>query len=198
GGDSATGNTADKDGNKQNESKSDNSPNSAQLTVNFKDGEVNNPGAFELKKTFELITGMHYNGRTTAKLTYIAFANYEAKLGFYSAEPPKEAGQILILISFKTDSLEVPFKEQNETYAKMRVPTGIYNPTWMGQGKSFQVTYYMGPNPGGPGLSGNGSSGTATLEVSTPERVKGSIDFTSEKGSTIKGTFDVKIEKDIW
>jgi hypothetical protein len=188
-GESQAGKTADSQ---------DQGSNSAELNVVFNAGEMHSPGTFELKKTFAFIAGMRYNAKSTAKLVYVAFANYDAKLGYYNVDPPKEAGQIMILVSFKTESIEMPMEKQMEEYAKMQVPTGTYKPSWMGDERSFQVVYYMGPNLGGPGLSGSGSSGTAVLTSSTPERVSGSIDFTSEKGSTIKGTFNVKIEKDTW
>jgi hypothetical protein len=170
----------------------------SQLTVAFNERELHNPGAFQLKKTFAFIAGMRYNAKSTAKLVYVAFANYDAALGLYTADPPKQAGQILILVSFKTDNKEIPLEKQMEEYAKMQVPTGTYQPSWMGKGGSFQVVYFMGPDLGGPALSGTGSSGTAVLTASSPGRVSGSIDFTSENGSTIKGTFNVKIEKDMW
>lgn len=74
-------------------------------------------GAFELKKTLGFISGMRYNAKSTAKHAYVAFANYDAQLGLFAVEVPKEPGR---------------------------------------------------------------------------------IDFTSPNGSTIKGTFNVKIEKDLW
>lgn len=169
-----------------------------EISVIFKDKELHNPGAFELKKSLGFISGMRYNGKSTAKLAYVVFANYEAQLGSYSVEPPKEAGQIAILVSFKTENKEIPFSQQMEEYAKMKVPIGDFEPSWMGEGKSFQVTYFVGGQSGGPAMSGTGASGTASLTVSTPEKVSGSINFTSVNGSTIKGTFNVKIIKDLW
>ncbi|MCP5047228.1 MAG: hypothetical protein GY940_08655 [bacterium] len=169
-----------------------------ELTVNFVKDELHSPGAFELKKTFGFIAGMRYNGESTAKLSYVAFANYEAKLSYYHAEPPTEEGQLLIVLSFKTENKVTDFKQQMEEYVKMKVPTGTYQPVFMGKAKGFQFTYYV-PNKGGPALSGDdGASGTATLTTSTANRLSGSIDFTSAKGSTFKGTFNVKVEKDLW
>jgi len=169
-----------------------------EISVVFSDKELHNPGAFELKKILGFIAGMRYNGKSTAKLVYVVFANYEAQLGSYSVVPPKEAGQIAILVSFKTENKEIPFNQQMEEYAKMKVPTGSFEPSWMGEGKSFQVSYFVGGQSGGPAMSGTGALGTASLTVSTPEKVSGSINFTSVNGSTIKGIFNVKIIKDLW
>jgi hypothetical protein len=85
-----------------------------------------------------------------------------------------------------------------EEYAKTKVPTGTFQPSWMGEGKSFQVSYFVGGQSGGPAISGEGASGTVTLTTSTPEKLGGSINFTSVNGSTIKGTFNVKVKKDLW
>lgn len=170
----------------------------SEIIVVFSDKEDFKPGAFELKKTFAYISGMRYNAEATAKLAYIIFANYDAQLGPYSVDMPKEAGQIAIEVAFKTENKVTSMQQQMEEYAKMKVPTGDFQPAWMGEGKSFQVTYYVGGESGGMGMSGTGASGTATLTTSTPEKLIGSIDFTSVNGSTIKGTFNVKVEKDLW
>ena len=169
-----------------------------ELTVVFNDQEDYGPGAFELKKALAFISGMRYNAVSTAKHAYVAFANYDVQLGLYTVDLPKEPGQIVIVVSFKTENLEVPFEQQMEAYAKMAVPTGTYEPAWMGEGKCFQVHYFVGGQEGGPSISGEGASGTATLTTSTPDKLAGTIDFTSAKGSTIKGTFNVKVEKDLW
>lgn len=170
-----------------------------ELNVVFNNQEDYSPGTFELKKTIAFISGMRYNAVSTAKHVYVAFANYDGvKLGPYAVETPKEPGQIVIVVSFKTVNKEVPFEQQMEEYAKMRVLPGTYEPAWMGEGQCFQVHYFVTGQSSGPSISGEGASGTATLTTSTPERVSGSINFTSPKGSTIKGTFNVKIEKDLW
>jgi hypothetical protein len=170
----------------------------SEISVVFSDKEEYKPGAFELKKALGFISGMRYNAEATAKLAYVVFANYEAQLGLYDVDRPKEAGQIAIVVSFKTDNKEIPMQQQMEEYAKMQVPTGAFQPSWMGDAKSFQVTYFVGGESSGPALSGTGASGTATLTTSTPDKLSGSIDFTSPNGSTIKGTFNVKVEKDMW
>lgn len=169
-----------------------------ELTVVFSDQEQFNPGTFQLKKTMAYISGMRYNAKSTAKHLYVAFANYDAQLGMYAVDVPKEAGQVVIVFSFKTANKEVPFEQQMAEYAKMQVPTGTYEPAWMGEGKTFQVHYHVGGQDGGPGISGDGAKGTATLTTSTAERAAGTIDFISPNGSTFKGSFDVKIEKDMW
>jgi hypothetical protein len=169
-----------------------------EISVVFSDREEYNPGAFQLEKTFAFISGMRYNAESTAKLVYIVFANYEANLGLYNIELPEEPGQIAVLVSFKTENMEIPIEQQMDEYAKIKVETGTYEPCWMGDGKCFQVVYFVGGESGGVSISDLGASGTATLTTSTPEKVSGSIDFTSPNGSTIKGTFNVKIEKDLW
>jgi hypothetical protein len=170
----------------------------SEISVVFSDKEQYKPGAFELKKAFGFISGMRYNAKSTAKLAYVVFANYDARLGLYDIDPPKEAGQIAIVVSFKTENKETTMQQQTEEYAKMKVPTGTFQPCWMGEGKCFQVAYYVGGQSGGLPMSGDGASGTAGLTTSTPEKLSGSIDFTSVNGSTIKGTFNVKVEKDLW
>jgi len=170
-----------------------------EINVVFNGQEQYKPGTFELKKTLAFISGMRYNGKSTAKLVYVTFANYEeTKLGLYSVELPKESGQIVVVVSFKTENKETVFEQQMAEYAKMKVPTGAYEPAWMGSGKCFQVYYFVGGESGGPPISDQGATGTATLTTSTADKVSGSIDFTSPNGSTIKGTFNVKIEKDLW
>lgn len=169
-----------------------------EISVVFSDQEQYRPGAFELQKTLGFISGMRYDAKSTAKHAYVAFANYHVKLGLYSVELPQEPGQIVIVVSFKTEHKEIPFEQQMTEYAKMQVPTGTYQPGWMAEGRCFQVHYFVSGESGGPSISGQGASGTASLTLSTPEKVSGSINFTSPKGSTIKGTFNVKIEKDLW
>jgi hypothetical protein len=170
----------------------------SEISVIFSDKEEYKPGAFELKKAMGFISGMRYNAEATAKLAYVVFANYDAQIGIYGLDMPKEAGQIVIEVAFKTENKVTSMQEQMEEYAKMKVPTGDFQPAWMGDSKCFQVTYYVGGESGGMGMSGTGASGTATLTTSTPEKLIGSIDFTSVNGSTIKGTFNVKVEKDMW
>jgi hypothetical protein len=168
------------------------------IRVVFSDGEQFSPGSFELKKTLGFISGMRYNARSTAKHVYVAFANYDAELGFFAVDVPKEPGQIVIVISFKTENRAMPLNQQMDAYAKMKVPTGTYPPGWMIEGRCFQVNYFVGGQEGGPSISGQGASGSATLTTSTSDRVSGRIDFTSPGGSTIRGTFNVRIEKDLW
>lgn len=169
-----------------------------EISVVFSDKEEQNPGTFELKKTLAFISGMRYNAKSTAKLVYVAFANYDAKLGPYSIEVPEEPGQIVIVVSFKTENKEIALEQQMDEYAKMKVSTGVYEAAWMSEGKCFQVYYFIGGQSGGPSISDQGATGTATLKTSTPGKVSGNINFTSPKGSTIKGTFNVKVEKDLW
>ena len=169
-----------------------------EISVVFSDQEQYNPGVFELEKTLGYISGMRYNAKSTAKLLYIAFANYDAQIGPYSVEAPQEPGQIVLVLSFKTENKEIPLEQQMDEYTKMKVPAGIYEPGWMCEGRCFQVYYFVGGQSGGPTISDLGATGTATLSASTPEKVSGSIDFTSPNGTTIKGTFNVKIEKDLW
>ncbi len=173
-------------------------PQANDISVTFSGNEENSPGAFQLKETIGYISGMRYNAKSTAKLAYVVFANYPVELSLYgSIVPPKEAGQIAVIVSFKTESKEIPMVQQMEEYNKMTIPTGTYPPSWMGNEKSFQVTYWMAQQ-NGISISGQGASGTAALTSSTPDQVSGSIDFKSEKGSTIKGTFTAKIKKDFW
>jgi hypothetical protein len=173
-------------------------PKTNDIQVAFSENEQYNPGSFELKKTLGFISGIRYNAVSTAKHAYVALANYDVQLGLYSVEPPQGPDQIVVVISFKTENQEVSLENQMESYGQMAVPTGTYSPGWMSEDRSFQVHYFVGGKEGGPSISGSGASGSAALTTSTPQRVIGRIDFTSPKGSTIKGTFNVKIEKDLW
>lgn len=168
------------------------------ITAVFSQSEQYSPGAFELKKTLGFISGMRYNAKSTAKHAYVAFANYDAQLGLFAVDVPREPGQIVIIISFKTGNRLVPLEKQMDIYNNLTVPVGDYPAGWMTEGRCFQVHYFVGGQEGGPSISGPGARGTATLTTSTPERISGSIDFTSPGGSTIKGTFNVEIEKDLW
>ena len=170
----------------------------SEISVVFSDQEEYSPGAFTLEKTLAFISGMRYNAVSTAKLVYVVFANYEATLGLYGIDMPAEPGQIAVVVSFKTANKEQPIEQQMEDYNQMQVATGTYQPAWMGDEECFQVVYYVGGEEGGLSISDSGAAGTATLTTSTPEKVSGSIDFTSPNGSTVKGTFNVKIEKDLW
>ena len=71
-----------------------------QINVVFNDQEQYSPGDFALKKTLAFISGMRYNAKSTAKHVYVAFANYDATLGLFAVDVPKEPGQIVIVISF--------------------------------------------------------------------------------------------------
>ncbi len=168
------------------------------LDVSFGDEPIA-VGDFEVTHTAGFIAGMRYNGERTAKLAYLVFANYEPRLTSYNLDPPKEEGQVALMITFKTESKDVPFKQQMDEYKKMTLPTGAYGPGWMKREAIFQVVYYVGGEKAGSGPAiSDDAKGEATLTHATAGLVCGSIDFTSEKGTTIKGTFSVPIEKDMW
>lgn len=168
------------------------------LKIAFSDKETVPVGAFAVTHTAGFIAGMRYNGKSTAKLAYVVLANYKPKLTRYNLDPPKEAGQVALMLTFKTESKTLPFAKQNEEYAKMAVPAATYQPGWMKQEASYQVAYYLGDKSGGGPAISDDATGEATLTHSTPNLVCGRIDFTSPAGTTIKGTFSVKIEKDMW
>jgi len=154
---------------------------------------------FAVKQGTGYISGMRYNDKALAKLGYVALANYDVALGPYSIEMPKDPKEVAVLISFKTPSQEVAFEKQEELYKTLKVPTGEYGkPGWMDPEQIFQVSYFVGGKNGGPALTGQSAKGKATLTVATPGWLCGSIDLTSEKGSTVKGTFAVKVARDFW
>lgn len=154
---------------------------------------------FTVKKTLGYISGMSYSGKSLAKLGYVVFANYEAKIGMYGVDLPQDPKEVALVVSFKTKSEDVEMEKQQELYKSMKVPTGEYaKPGWMDVEQIFQVGYLVGGSNSIPTLSMPEAKGKATLTVSTPEWICGSLDFTSPKGSTVKGTFAVKVEKDMW
>ncbi|MHC5009972.1 MAG: hypothetical protein ACYTG6_03360 [Planctomycetota bacterium] len=168
------------------------------LQVSFGADEKFPVASFEVTHTTGFIAGMRYNAKATAKLAYAIFANYEPRLDRNNLVVPTEEGQVALVVTFKTETVEMPFEEQMERYKEMAVPTGTFAPTWMGKDVGYQVVYYVGGQAGGQALSGQGASGEATLTVSTPDRVCGSIDFTSKNGTTVQGTFHVEIVGDKW
>ncbi|MBU1242328.1 hypothetical protein KKD52_06035 [Myxococcota bacterium] len=154
---------------------------------------------FSTKMGTGYISGMRYNNKALAKLGYVAIGNYDVALGPYGIDMPKDPKEIAVLISFKTKSEDVEFEKQEALYKTLKVPTGEYaKPGWMDPEQIFQVNYFVGGKNGGPALTGTNAKGKATLTVATPEWICGSIDLTSEKGSTVKGTFAVKVAKDFW
>jgi len=154
---------------------------------------------FAVKKSLGYISGMRYNDKALAKLGYVVFGNYEAKLGPYGVDLPQDPKHVALVVSFKSKSEEVAFEKQEELYKTMKVPTGEYAKAgWMDPEPIFQVGYFVGGSNSGPTLSMQESKGRATITVATPEWICGSIDFTSPKGSRVKGTFAVKVEKDMW
>ncbi len=168
-----------------------------EFTVAEEDGhKMESP--FEVKKSFAYISGMRYNNQSVAKLGYVVFANYDAELSMYGVLPPKEAGQVALVISFKTKHEDVDFEKQMDVYKGLTIPTGDFKPGWMDPEQIVQVTFFVGGTGSGPTLSMPESTGKASLSVSTPEWLCGEIDFTSPKGSKVKGSFALKVEKDLW
>ena len=192
----------DKSGAKNNAAKAGGSPCSEKTELVFTPAEGDGlklEAPFALKKSLGYLSGMRYNDKATAKLGYVVFANYEATLGPYGVDLPKDPKEVALVVSFKSKSEDTAFEKQEEAYKAMKVPTGEYAKAgWMDPEQIFQVGYFVGGSNSGPTLSMPEAKGKATLSVSSPEWICGSIDFTSPKGSTVKGTFAVKVEKDMW
>lgn len=192
----------DKTGAKNNAAKAGGSPCSEKSELVFTPAEGDGlklDAPFTVKKTLGYISGMSYSGKSLAKLGYVVFANFEAKIGMYGVDLPQDPKEVALVVSFKNKSEDVEMEKQQELYKSMKVPTGEYaKPGWMDVEQVFQVGYLMGGSNSIPTLSMPESKGKATLTVSTNEWICGSIDFTSPKGSTVKGTFAVKVEKDMW
>jgi hypothetical protein len=192
----------DKSGAQNNAGKAGGSPCSEKTELVFTPAEGDGlklDAPFTVKKTLGYISGMSYSGKSLAKLGYVVFANFEAKIGMYGLDMPKDPKEVALVVSFKNKSEDVEMEKQQELYKSMKVPAGEYaKPGWMDVEQIFQVSYFVGGSNSGPTLSMSEAKGKATLTVSTPEWICGSIDFTSPKGSTVKGTFAVKVEKDMW
>jgi hypothetical protein len=164
-------------------------------------GEKESPGLaagpLEVKKTLGYISGMGQS-KTVAKYAHVAVSNTaDMKLGPYGALPPKNPGEVVLIVAFKTKNVPTELPQQRDNYNKLSVAPGTYKPGWMEMTRSFQVSAFLGGKGSGPALSGTGS-GVATLTKSTPTRLCGSINMTTRAGSSIKGTFNVPIEMDLW
>lgn len=157
--------------------------------------EMYAPGAFEHSHTIGFQSGMVWNGKSVSKIGYAVIANYDVKLGPYMIDVPKEEGQQAILIQFVTDSAPVTMETQKAEYAKLELAPGEYKPADSGKA-GLQLTYFVGGQSGGPNIS-SGATGGATL-TQAKGALCGSIDFTTPKGSTFKGTFNAPITKDLW
>ena len=158
--------------------------------------EMYAPGEFKHTHTIGFLSGMVWNGKTLQKMGYVVLANYDVKLGPYMIDVPAEKGQQAILIKFKSAAVPTAAETNKDDYAKLSLAKG---PQAQGPGSEpgFDVSYFVGGESGGPGITNSESKGTAEL-TSVDGSLCGSIDFTSPKGSTFKGTFNAKILKDLW
>lgn len=158
--------------------------------------EMYTPGEFTHTHSIGFLSGMVFSGKTLYKIGYLVLANYDVKLGSYMIEMPKEEGQQAILIKFKTKTVPTVMETNKADYAKLSLATGEQKQA-PGDEAGFDVSYFVAGESGGPGLSNSNSKGTATL-TTAEGALCGSIDFTSPKGSTFKGSFNAQILKDLW
>jgi len=169
---------------------------SNKVDVAWTDKEMHAPGAFKHTHTIGYESGMVMNGKSLHKIGYVALANFDVKLGQYMADMPKEEGQQLILIKFKTADVPTAAATNKSDYAKLSLTAGEQK---LGprQDSGFDVTYFVGGKNSGPSVTGSKAKGGATL-TTVDGSLCGSIDLTTPRGSTLKGTFNAPILKDLW
>ncbi len=163
------------------------------------DDELAFAGPFEVTSSLAYHSGLRIRGTHTARAGHLVFANYRLELGPYKFFSPKDPTQWAILLSFKTESREVRNEHSFAEYRKMPLEPGVYDRMgYQDAQRSFQVAWYSGGKKKPVILTGNKAGGKAELTVANDQWLCGSVDFTSEKGSRLKGTFAVKVEKDYW
>jgi hypothetical protein len=167
-----------------------------QVSLSDKEGNGITGAPFEVKAVVGYLGGMVYSGKSLAKLAVVVIANHpNPNVGSYGSVPSPSAGDYDVVLKFSTDTVPVASPaEQKPAWTKLTLQPGSYPPANMGEKQSLGVSVWVGGAGSGPGLSG-GASGTATVTQVSPGVICGSIDFTSAKGSTVKGTFNVKLEK---
>ncbi|MFT7581466.1 MAG: hypothetical protein ACI9MR_003142 [Myxococcota bacterium] len=172
------------------------------LTVTWSSGnkELHEPGAFTLKDTKAFLGGSVNNGKTMSKAATLILSSNTAEIGKYGVEMPKEPGQINLVFQFHSPSVPSDLKTQKADYAKLSLAKGGYVPSVMRDSKSpkFELTYYLsGKNSGSSVSAHTGAKGSAKLS-SVDGHLCGTVDFTTAKGSTIKGSFNTPIISDLW
>lgn len=169
-----------------------------EIAVTWGEDSDPKPPAFEHKFTTGYLSGMRYNGKSDAKIAYVVASNVETKFTMYGLDMPKEPNEVHVILAFKTESHEHELAGQKEWYTNAEVGAGEYPPGSMDPKQSVQVSYFVGGANGGPIISGGDSTGSATITKATGGGVCGTIDFTSAKGTTVKGTFNAPLQKDLW
>jgi hypothetical protein len=158
--------------------------------------EMYAPGEFEHTHTIGFLSGMVWNGKSLQKMGHVVLANYDVKLGPYMIELPKEPGHQAIIIKFKTAAVPTTAATNKDDYAKLSLAKGA-QASASGSDAGFDVSYFVGGQNSAPELSSSRATGSANL-TSVDGSLCGTIDFTSPKGSTFKGTFNAKILEDLW
>ncbi|MFH2010145.1 MAG: hypothetical protein ABI333_26340 [bacterium] len=154
--------------------------------------------SFKATKTVAWISGRRYDAKATAKHAYIAFANYDVKLGPTMIELPKKPGEVAVVVSIKTANQEVPLAGQRAVYGKLAVPTGAFPFGVMDPKQSYSVSVYLGGSSGGKVVSGQRPRGKAIVTHSSPKHLCGSLGFRSGSGTFLKGEFNLPITRDLW
>ncbi len=165
------------------------------VEIAWGEGEMYSPGEFKHTHTVGYLSGMVY-GKTLHKIGYLVLANYDVKLREYMIELPKEEGQQAIVIQFKTAKVPTTVETNKDDYAKLSLVTGEQKQS-PGDEMGYDIMYFVAGESSGPGISNQSSKGTATL-TAVNGVLCGAIDFIGSKGTTIKGTFNTPILKDLW
>jgi hypothetical protein len=171
-----------------------------QIQIQVKEGErVKLDKPFELKKSLAFLTGQWINGKAVARRVSVAMANYEdLAMGRYMTTYPDKPGQVLIVLSMQGKAKEVPFEKQKEEYKKRPLPTGEFTaaPNWMD--KHLHIAVFRGEKKGiGNSFVGRGK-GKAVITHISRKAVCGTVDYESAKGSTVKASFALPIQGDLW
>jgi hypothetical protein len=156
------------------------------------------PGAFRSTHQLAYLMGMRMNDRTTSKHGHVILANYAVKLGDYGMVPPEAAGQVALQLAFKTDDQVVAHEQSLAAYQKLALRAGTFPPAWMSDKQSVAVSLFLGGSPGGKVLTMGRPTGTATLTHASAAGLCGAVDVTTRAGSTVKGSFAVRLERDLW
>ncbi len=158
------------------------------------------PATISISKGIGWYQGMQGSGKTS-KHAFVALASYDdVRLTSWGLDMPKDEGKVAVQIDFSSEFQEATTDEQKKVYASLSVPPGDYPPGRM-LPKTVDVIVYVGGVSGGYSiLSGDTSKfeGKGVLAKASDGELCGTFDITAPTGASAKGSFSVKVEKDLW
>jgi hypothetical protein len=175
-------------------------PEKHELAISFS-GKEHPPappaGPFDAKHAVGFVSGMSWSGGTVTKIAYVVLANYPVKVETYTFDVPRTPEKIAVQLTFSSKAEPATLEQQKAVYAALALAPGAYPFASSSEAANLGVSIWVGdPEPTGKGLIDG--TGGATITTFAPDRVCGTIDVTSPPGITIKGTFNVALEKDLW